>query len=141
MASGRFSSTSASAPMCEINTTPLVDVTLVLLIIFVITAPLLTHSVQVELPRATSAPTRTSDAVALQLSIDAAGHLFIGGKTVGLAALETALKQATDGAAGGEVHLHVDRATRYERVAEAMSAARRAGITRIAFHTQPGGQR
>mgnify|MGYP000969086162 FL=1 len=137
MAIGSFNSPGAQAPMAEINTTPLVDVMLVLLIIFIITAPLMTHSVRVELPRAASAPTPDKP-LTLQVSIDADNRVFVGSEAVDRGELESRFREAVRHDANVEMHLKADRSTRYEIVADAMSAARRAGLTRIGFITQPG---
>jgi biopolymer transport protein ExbD len=137
MAIGSFNSSATQAPMAEINTTPLVDVMLVLLIIFIITAPLLTHSVRVELPRAASAPTNDKPQT-LQVSIDADNRVFIGSEAVDRDSLETRFREAVTRDANVELHLKADRSTRYESVAETMSAARRAGLGKIGFVTQPG---
>ena len=137
MAMGSFNSSGTQAPMAEINTTPLVDVMLVLLIIFIITAPLLTHSVNVDLPRASSAPVEHKPS-ALQVGIDAAGRVSVDGRVVAVPALEARLREAVERDAQVEMHLLADRAARYEAVAEAMSAARRAGVGKIGFVTQPG---
>ena len=136
MAIGRFSSAPAQNAMAEINTTPLVDVMLVLLIIFIITAPLLTHSVRVELPRAASTPT-PEQRTALHVAIDADNQIFIDNEKCASDALETRFRQALAQDGGVEMHLQADRATRYETVAETMSAARRAGLAKIGFVTQP----
>ena len=140
MAIGRFTSDQAAAPMAEINTTPLVDVMLVLLIIFIITAPLMTHSVQVELPRASSSPTPERPQT-LQVSIDADNQVYVGGQKASVEALESSFQQAVAKDANVEMHLQADRATRYETVAETMSAARRAGLAKIGFVTQPANDR
>ncbi len=137
MAIGSFNSPATQAPMAEINTTPLVDVMLVLLIIFIITAPLMTHSVQVELPRAASAPTPEKP-LTLQVSIDADNAVFVGSEAVDRNSLESRFRDAVATDANVEMHLKADRSTRYESVAETMSAARRAGLTKIGFVTQPG---
>ena len=136
MAMGSFNSSGAQAPMAEINTTPLVDVMLVLLIIFIITAPLLTHSVNVDLPRASSAPVEHKPTT-LQVSIDADGNVSLAGQAVSLSELESRFRDAVGQDPLLEMHLMADRATRYEAVAEAMSAARRAGLGKIGFVTQP----
>ena len=136
MAMGSFNSSGSQMPTAEINMTPLVDVMLVLLIIFIITAPLMTHSVKVELPRATSVPTPDKP-MTLQVAIDAANRVHIGGEAVDQAALQNRFRAAVDRDANVEMHLQADRATRYEAVAETMSAARRAGLTKIGFVTQP----
>lgn len=136
MAIGSFNTASAQAPMAEINTTPLVDVMLVLLIIFMMTAPLMTHSVPVELPRAASTPTPEKP-VALQVTIDAKGQIHVGAERVDRERLEERFRAAVARDAKVELHLQADRNTRYEGVAETISAARRAGLTRIGFVTQP----
>ena len=139
MAMGSFNSPGAQAPTAEINMTPLVDVMLVLLIIFIITAPLMTHSVKVELPRASSTPTPEKP-MTLQVAIDADNKVFVGTDAVDQGALETRFREAVAQDANVEMHLKADRATRYEAVAETMSAARRAGLSKIGFVTQPGNE-
>ena len=137
MAMGSFNSSGGQAPMAEINTTPLVDVMLVLLIIFIITAPLMTHSVQVDLPRASSTPTPEKP-LTLPVSITADGGVFLNGEKLEGEALEARFRDAVNKDRNAELHLMADRAARYEFVAETMSAARRAGVTKIGFVTQPG---
>lgn len=137
MAIGSFNSPAAQAPTAEINMTPLVDVMLVLLIIFIITAPLLTHSVKVELPRAASTPSNEKPQT-LQVSIDADNRIFLGTDAVDRESLEERFREAVVRDPNVELHLKADRSTRYESVAETMSAARRAGLTKIGFVTQPG---
>lgn len=137
MAMGSFSSQNHQMPTAEINMTPLVDVMLVLLIIFMITAPLMTHSVKVELPRAASTPTPEKP-LTLQVSINADNAVFVGAQVVDRNSLEARFSEAVAQDANVEMHLKADRATRYEAVAETMSAARRAGLTKIGFVTQPG---
>lgn len=137
MAMGSFNAQNHPMPTAEINMTPLVDVMLVLLIIFIITAPLMTHSVPVELPRAASTPTPEKP-LTLQVSISADNQVFIGAEAVTPAALEGRFRDAVARDAQVEMHLKADRSTRYESVAETMSAARRAGLSKIGFVTQPG---
>jgi len=139
MAIGSFNPQASQAPTAEINMTPLVDVMLVLLIIFIITAPLLTHSVKVELPRAASHPSSEKPQT-LQVSIDAENRVFIGSEAVDRDSLEARFREALTQDANVELHLKADRSTRYESVAETMSAARRAGLGKIGFITQPGSQ-
>ncbi len=139
MAMGSFNSPGSQMPTAEINMTPLVDVMLVLLIIFIITAPLMTHSVKVDLPRAASMPTPEKP-MTLQVAINADNQVFIGSDRVEPSALEAYFKEAVGKDANVELHLKADRATRYEAVAETMSAARRAGLSKIGFVTQPGQQ-
>jgi len=122
-------------PMMEINTTPLVDVMLVLLVIFIITAPLFQQAVPIDLPRVASTPLEDNPRL-LRLSLDEHGQLFLDGAPVASEALAERL--AALAAAPGpapELHLHADRGARYERVTEMMAAAQRVGITRIAFVT------
>jgi biopolymer transport protein ExbD len=137
MAMGSFNSQQNQMPTAEINMTPLVDVMLVLLIIFIITAPLMTHQVPVDLPRAASTPTPDKP-MTLQVSITADNAIFIGSEAVDRNILESRFREAVAQDEKVEMHLKADRATRYETVAEAMSAARRAGLTKIGFVTQPG---
>ncbi len=137
MAMGSFNSAGSQMPTAEINMTPLVDVMLVLLIIFIITAPLMTHSVKVDLPRAASTPSEQKPTT-LQVAINADNAVFIGADAVDRSQLEARFKAAVDQDANVEMHLKADRATRYEAVAETRSAARRAGMSKIGFVTQPG---
>jgi biopolymer transport protein ExbD len=137
MAIGSFNNQNMM-PTAEINMTPLVDVMLVLLIIFIITAPLMTHSVKVDLPRAASHPTPEKP-MTLQVSITAANAVYVGADRVTTEALESKFREAVTQDSNVEMHLKADRDTRYETVAETMSAARRAGLTKIGFVTLPGG--
>ena len=137
MAMGSFNSQQNTMPTAEINMTPLVDVMLVLLIIFIITAPLMTHSVKVDLPRAASTPTPEKP-MTLQVSITGENLVYVGNDTVDRNGLEQKFREAVAQDANVEMHLKADRNTRYETVAETMSAARRAGVTKIGFVTQPG---
>jgi len=121
--------------MSEINVTPLVDVMLVLVIILLVTAPLLTQSVHVTLPR-TAETTADINAQPLQLGIDAQGAITINKSPVAdLAALETALK--TELAKNPEigVHLYADKTVVYAKLAEVMAIVQHAGISKLAFVT------
>ena len=134
MAFGSFSEGGNTQPMVEINTTPLVDVMLVLLVIFIITAPLFHQAVPIDLPKVDS--TRLDDKPkVIQVALDASGQVFLDGEAVPAAALDGRLAAARDG--NPELHLRADKATRYERVAEVMAAAQKAGIVKIAFVTDP----
>ncbi len=139
MAFSSFNS-SGTQPMAEINTTPLVDVMLVLLVIFIITAPLFQQAVPVDLPRVDA--TRLEDPPQpLQVALDGAGKVFINGTPVHAGTLAEQLGAAAlASATPPEMHLRADRATRYERVAEVMAAAQSVGITRIAFVTEGSGR-
>jgi biopolymer transport protein ExbD len=122
--------------MAEINTTPLVDVMLVLLVIFIITAPLFHQAVQVDLPKVDTAKLEDKPRV-IHVAIDGAGQVFIDGAATAREALDTsfAALAALPGPAA-ELHLRADRGTRYERVTEVMAAAQNAGLVKIAFVTE-----
>ncbi len=123
--------------IAEINTTPLVDVMLVLLVIFILTAPLFNPGIPVDLPRTQAKPLDEPPRV-VQLALDAEGRLYIDGETVAPEALTQRLGATiVAGRPLPEVHLRADRGTRYERVTDAMAAAQRAGLTKIAFVTSP----
>ena len=122
--------------MNEINMTPLVDVMLVLLIIFIITVPVMKHSVNVDLPRATNQPQDTKPET-VRLSVDAEGHYFWNEARIEDAQLEPLLREGAGKDPQPELHIRGDKAVRYERVAEAMAAAQRAGLRKIGFITEP----
>ena len=137
MSMGSFSDQAARQPMAEINTTPLVDVMLVLLVIFIITAPLFHQAVQVDLPKVDSTKLEDKPLV-VQVAIDAGGGIFIDGAPIERADLDAHFADAIQrGGAKAELHLRADRMTRYEEVTDVMSAAQKAGLTRIAFVTEP----
>ena len=122
--------------LAEINMIPLIDVMLVLLVIFIVTAPLLTHAVKVDLPKASSAPNLTKpDNV--QLAIDSAGQAYWNGEAITAPVLAERLRAAAALSPQPELHLRAERTTPYEKVAELMSAAAREGLTRIGFVTEP----
>ena len=136
MAFGSFSNGGGSAPMAEINMVPLIDVMLVLLVIFMVTAPLLTHAVKIDLPKASSQPNLTKpDHIAL--SIDASGAVFWNGEAVTQPELALRLARAADQSPQPELHLRADRTTQYQTIAEVMAATARAGLTRIGFVSDP----
>lgn len=121
--------------MSEINVTPLVDVMLVLVIILLVTAPLLTQSVHVTLPK-TAQTTANIDAQPLQLGIDAQGNLTLNKQAVtNLAALETTLKAEFAKNKEIGVHIYADQAVVYKKVAEVMATVQQAGIAKMAFVT------
>jgi biopolymer transport protein ExbD len=121
--------------MSEINVTPLVDVMLVLVIILLVTAPLLTQSVHVALPKTAETTADIKDAP-LQLGIDAQGMITLNKLTIAdLSALETALKNELAQKPETALHLYADQAVVYAKVAEVMATVQHAGITKIAFVT------
>lgn len=137
MAFGSFSKSGGNnMPQAEINMVPLIDVMLVLLVIFIVTAPLLTHSVKIDLPQASSQPTQTKPDH-IELSIDAKGALFWNGEALPREQLEAHLMQAAQKRPQPELHLRADKTTQYQMIAEVMSAAAREGVTKIGFITEP----
>jgi biopolymer transport protein ExbD len=121
--------------MHEINMTPLVDVMLVLLVVFMITLPVVQQAVKVELPRVASAPNHAlTDAV--QLTVDAQGHYFLADKNVPADLLEDSLRTAAEKAPQLQLYIRGDKKVAYEQVAWAMTAAQRAGLSRIGFVTE-----
>jgi biopolymer transport protein ExbD len=136
MAFGGFSKAGDSAPMSEINMVPLIDVMLVLLVIFIITAPLLTHAVKIELPRASSTPNVTQPET-IQLAIRAEGDVYWNAQVIDPRELEARMAAAARLDPQPELHLRVDRTTQYEKVAQVMSAAAKAGLVKIGFVTEP----
>jgi biopolymer transport protein ExbD len=136
MAFGSFNSKTNTTPMAEINVIPLVDIMLVLLVIFIITAPLLTHSVKIDLPKATSTPNVTK-VENIQLAIDSQSQIFWNGEAIDRAQMIERMREAGKLPVTPEVHLRVDRDARYEPVAEAMSEAAKAGLSKIGFVTDP----
>ena len=136
MAFGGFSRGGGGTPMAEINMIPLIDVMLVLLVIFIITAPLLTHSVKVDLPRASSNPNITKpDNV--QLAINAEGLVYWNGEVVDRAGLRARMDAASRLKPQPEVHIRADGAVAYRKVAEVIADSAKAGLTRIGFISDP----
>jgi biopolymer transport protein TolR len=118
----------------DINVTPLVDVMLVLLVIFIVTAPLLTNAVKVHLPQtATTAPLEQKAAVTV--SVDAQGKVYMDKVELALSALEPELKKLRIGQPDIAVHLSADEASNYGLVAKVMSAVDRAGVTKLSVLT------
>lgn len=136
MAFGGFNRAGMEAPMSEINMIPLVDVMLVLLVIFIITAPLLTHGVKIDLPRASSAPNLTRPDH-ISLAIDGGGQMYWNGAPVDKAALAQRVAAAARVQPQPELHVRADRTTQYQVLAEVMATAAKAGLTRIGFVSDP----
>ena len=136
MAFGSFDQGSERLPTSEINMVPLIDVMLVLLIVFMITAPLLTHSVKIDLPQASSAP-NTEKPDTVTLALDANGALFWNDEPMPDAELALRLQAAAARTPQPELHLRAAQNTRYQILAEVMSAAREAGIEKMGFITVP----
>jgi len=136
MAFGGFSENDSGRPMAEINMIPLIDVMLVLLIIFIVTAPLLTHSIKINLPKATT-QVNLEKPETVTLSIDASGNLFWDDNRVDDAQLAANLAGAARRYPQPELHLRAEKTTQYQRLAEVMSAAQNAGVIKIGFITEP----
>jgi biopolymer transport protein ExbD len=115
---------------------PLIDVMLVLLVIFIITAPLLTHAVKIDLPRASS-EVNTPKRENIHLSIDAAGTVYWNGEAVEETAWRARMAESATVEPQPELHIRADGELAYKRVVTVMSDAARAGLTRIGFITDP----
>ena len=138
MSFGSFEDSSHTAPMAEINTTPLVDVMLVLLIIFMITAPLLTHQIKIDLPQASAIKSPDKPEI-VTVAIDGAGSTFWNNSPVTKAEMAERLSVASRQQPQPELHLRADKNTQYQALAEVMAAAQNAGIRRMGFVTSPKG--
>ncbi len=132
MSWGRFERPRSAPPFSEINVTPLVDVMLVLLVIFMLTAPLLTTGLQIELPRVAAAAA-PAPAASLVLEIDPSGQAFLDGQPLDAAALERRLAEAGAARPEAELQLRIDQSVPYGRVAQIMGWAQQAGLGRIGF--------
>jgi biopolymer transport protein ExbD/biopolymer transport protein TolR len=135
MAFGRFERGSSPQPMSDINMTPLIDVMLVLLVIFIITAPLMSNSLRLDLPKTDA--TRPSDTPAfIAVSVDPQGRLFMADKELDAAALAERVAEAARRNPQTEVQLSADQAVPYGRVAELIGIVQKGGLTRIGFVAQ-----
>ncbi|THF56876.1 ExbD/TolR family protein [Pseudothauera rhizosphaerae] len=136
MAFGGFNQGGGNNAMSEINMVPLIDVMLVLLIVFMITAPLLTHGVKIDLPAASSQPNEEKPET-VALAMDGDGKLYWNDEPITDADLAGRLAIAAAAVPQPELHLRADRETRYQKIAEVMSAAREAGVQKMGFITVP----
>ena len=135
MAFGRLERSPGTAPMSDINMTPLIDVMLVLLVIFMITAPLMTSSLKLDLPKSDAAqPSDTPQFIAVALDRD--GRYFFGDEMLDAAAFADRVTAAARRNAQTEVQLRADRTVPYGRVAEVMGWVQQAGLSRIGFVTE-----
>ena len=126
----------ADEVMNEINMTPLVDVMLVLLIIFIITVPVMKHSVNVDLPKAQNLPEETKPET-IRLTVDADGKYHWNEFAITDEDLVRQLEAEAAKEPQPDLHIRGDKNVRYERVAQAMAAAQRAGVRKIGFVTDP----
>ena len=131
---------SNGAPMAEINMVPLIDVMLVLLVIFIITAPLLTHAVKVDLPKASSQVNQTKPEN-IQIGIDRHGVVFWNGEIVDESGLRSRMQAVSAQNPPPELHLRADGEVAYRSVARVMADAAKHGLTRIGFVTDPRDQK
>lgn len=137
MGLGTLGSGGGGRPMAEINIIPLVDVMLVLLVVFIVTAPLLTHAVKLELPLASSRP-NVAPAEHIEIAVQRDGQMHWNGEAVSRAELERRAWQLAERSADTEIHLKGDAAVPYGEMAWALSALARRGLTRVGFVTDPG---
>ncbi|MFL9924418.1 biopolymer transporter ExbD [Herbaspirillum lusitanum] len=136
MSFGGFNDNQHSGPMADINVTPMVDVMLVLLVIFIISAPLFTHALKLDLPTAKSSPAPEKPTT-VSIGIDAVGKLFWKDQPVSKDELQQRLAEAAQQQPQPEVQLRADKSTRYEVIADVMSAAQSTGLSKIGFVTDP----
>ena len=135
MAFGEFDPSQPSKPMSEINVTPLVDVMLVLLVIFIITAPLMTSALRMDLPSVDAAPASSQGGM-IEVAIDAQGHLHLQGQTLALNQLATALDLQAQTQPNTEVQLQADRQVPYGRVAEVMAEIQKSQLRSVSLAVQ-----
>ena len=133
---GSFSEESAGRPMNEINVTPLVDVMLVLLIVFIVTAPLFTHSIKIDLPRAQTQVTQEKPDTGT-LAVDGAGRFFWNDQPLDRAGLSRRIADAAGRTPQPELHIRADKDTRYQVLADVMAEAQRLKLQRVGFVTDP----
>ena len=134
MSFGGFNDNKQPAPMSDINVTPMVDVMLVLLVIFIITAPLFTHAIKLDLPSAQSAPAPEKPET-ISLSINGEGAIFWNSEAIQKKDLDTRLAAASQKNPQPELQLRADKSTRYEVIAQVMASAQTNGITKMGFVT------
>ena len=136
MAFASFDSKSSAAPMSEINMVPLIDVMLVLLVIFIVTAPLLTQAVKLELPKASS---QVNDLrpEKIEFAVDASGALYWNGESVTRAQARERFDAQAKRLPQPEVHLRADQNVAYRYVAQALADASKAGLTKVGFLSEP----
>jgi biopolymer transport protein ExbD len=136
MAFASFDAKHSGAPMSEINMVPLIDVMLVLLVIFIVTAPLLTQAVKLELPKA-NAQANDLRPERVEFAIDAGGALFWNGEPVTRAVAQQRFAAAGSKPQQPEVHLRADQNVPYRFVAQTLADASQAGLTKVGFVSEP----
>ena len=136
MAFGSFDNKSSGSTMSEINMVPLIDVMLVLLVIFIITAPMLSHSIKINVPQATAQPVETEPRV-VDLAVNEYGQIFWNEEPVEMDDLAQRFIAESRQEKPADIRIRADLDTRYEILAQVMSSARRHGIKRLGFITRP----
>jgi biopolymer transport protein TolR len=136
MAFGRLNRRGSHVPMSDINMTPLIDVVLVLLVIFIMAAPLMVSRLTLNLPKLDGAAT-TDARPSLQVTLDAEGRLYLAEQPISAEGLSERASQAAASHPATEVHLRADSRVPYGTVAEVISRVQKAGLTRIGFVTEP----
>jgi len=136
MAFGRLQRSPGAQPMSDINMTPLIDVMLVLLVIFMITAPLMASSLKLDLPK-TDAGQPTDTPQFISVALDPQGRLYFGDEVVDVATFNTRVAEAARKNPQTEVQLRADQSVAYGRVAELIGLIQKAGLTRVGFVTDP----
>ena len=131
------SNNDGGGPMAEINVTPLVDVMLVLLIIFMITAPLLTHKVEIKLPEATLDEKTEDTSVPITLAIQASGQVYWNDEPVNMVALESQLAVEAQKKPQPRVDIRADNTTKYRIIADVVKTAKNVGIAKVGFVATP----
>ena len=124
-----------SPPMAEINMTPLVDVMLVLLIVFMITIPVMQHSVKIELPQASSQKNDVKPE-SININISAKGQIFWNNSPIDIDTLQIYAQTAAKKTPQPEVQLRADKNARYETVAQVLASSKRAGLNKVGFVTE-----
>jgi biopolymer transport protein ExbD len=122
-----------AAPMMDINMTPLIDVLLVLLVMFIITIPVMTHAVKLDMPRPTDAPAEQVDPVVIQLEIDFDGTVLWNGTPVTVESLDTYFRREAANDPQPELHIRPNKRASYDVVARVLAAAQRNGLLKIGF--------
>lgn len=135
MSFGNFNQNCNDSPMADINTTPLVDVMLVLLIVFMITMPVLTHSIPLELPK-TTAQKQAEPNEPMRVTIDAAGQLFIGEQKESTASIKQKLQAASKADPDLILAIAADKNVAYQYIADLLASAQSIGIHKIGFVTE-----
>jgi biopolymer transport protein TolR len=137
MAFGRLERTQRQAPMSDINMTPLIDVMLVLLVIFMITAPLMSSSLKLDLPKADGAQPNDAPQF-ISVALDPQGTLYVGEEALDATAFAARVAATARKNPRTEVQLRADKGVPYGRVAEVIGVVQKAGLNRIGFVTEPG---